>query len=147
MISSAKRLRIPVQLRAVIVGGAAVLACSSTSSTVPSKHGGPLSEAGPSRDGGHDSGRDASPYYPKLDGGPCTIKVPAGKVCETTCYNVEKNPIEAYACQVYCSPPEGGFGSCSCNGGVALEGGVGFCPGGLDCEVELFPGAGTRVLC
>ena len=142
MISRSKRLRIPGQLRAVIVGGAAVLACSSTSSTLPSNDGGPLSEAGPSREGG----RDAS-LYPSLDGGPCKIAVPAGKTCETTCYNVTKNPIEAYACQVYCSPPVGGSGSCSCNGGVALEGGAGFCPGGLNCDLEAFPGAGTRVLC
>jgi hypothetical protein len=138
MISRTKRLRVPAQLRAVMMGGVAAFACSSTPSTAPLRDGGSLSDGGPSSDGA----RDAS-----FDGGPCKIKVPAGTVCETTCYNIGTNPISPYPCQVYCSPPDGGPGSCSCNGGFEPEGGAETCPGLLNCELDAYPDGGTQVLC
>ncbi len=144
-------LRIPAQLRAVLLGGFATLACSSAPSTPP-MDGGLLSD-GSSRDGRSDAsrppadgGRDAR--VTSLDGGPCKIKVPPGNVCETTCYNISTDPPSPYACQVYCTPPDGGgTGHCSCNGGGEPEGGIGICPGGLDCDLEAFADGGEQVLC
>jgi len=130
MTSHTKRLHIPAQLRAVVLGSVAAFACSST--TTPSD-GGLLSE----------SGRDAS-----FDGGPCKIEVPAGRVCETTCYNISKDPISPYACQVYCAPPDdAGPGGCTCNGGIVPDGGSGSCPGSLECALNATSDGGTRVFC
>jgi hypothetical protein len=81
-----------------------------------------------------------------FDGGPCTITVPKGKVCETTCYNIRENPVEPYACQVYCTPPDGGPGDCSCNGGMPPPM-TGLCPGGADCELMGYADGRTEVLC
>jgi hypothetical protein len=98
-------------------------------------------------DGGSSDAVSTPDALATLDGGPCKIKVPTGTVCETTCYNIETNPVSPYACQVYCSPPDqSGPGSCSCNGGFEPEGGIGGCPGLLDCELSAIDG-GTRVLC
>jgi hypothetical protein len=138
MSSRTKRLRIPANLRVVVIGSVA-FACSSTPSTGPSKDGGFLSDA---TDATHppDGPRDAS-----FDGGPCTIDAPAGNVCETTCYNVRANPIAPYACQVYCAPPnEGGPGNCSCGGGAPAV--AGECPGGNNCQLTATDG-GAEVFC
>jgi hypothetical protein len=139
MNSGSKRLRIPAQIRAVMIGSVAVFACSSTSSTAPRDDGGTLAETSTKSD----AGRDAS-----FDGGPCKITVPTGRVCETTCYSIYTDPISPYACQVTCAPPEkDGPGTCTCNGGGEPEGGSGFCPGGLNCELEAYADGGTQVLC
>jgi hypothetical protein len=142
--SRTKSLRIPARLRAAVIGGVAAVACSSAP-TVPPEDGGP-----PSSDGSSFSDRFSAPDGPRyapFDGGPCTIEVPAGDVCKTTCYNISTETPSPYICQVYCAPPDdAGPGSCSCNGGVALEGGTGFCPDGLNCELEATDD-GPLVLC
>lgn len=138
-----RRLRIPARLRAAVIGGVAAVACSSTPSA-PSDDGGPLTDGGSFSD--RHTGPDG-PRYAPFDGGPCTIEVPAGDLCKTTCYNITTDPPSPYICQVYCAPPDdGGQGSCSCNGGVALEGGAGFCPDGLNCDLEATD-VGPLVLC
>src|SRR5580658_9912356 len=99
MVTPTERLRIPMRLRAVMMGGVATLACASTPATTPPKDGGPFSEAA-----------SADPDAP-FDGGRCTIEIPPGTICETTCYNIRADPIAPFACQVYCTPPdEGGPG-------------------------------------
>jgi hypothetical protein len=110
-----------------MIGGIAALACSSASPTTAPKI---------------DGGRDSS----LVEGGTCTIQVPPGTICETTCYNISTTPISPYACQVYCSPPDAaGPGNCSCNGGFEPEGGL--CPGDLECGLAQIADAGTQVLC
>jgi hypothetical protein len=134
-------LRIPTQLRAVLFGSVAALACSG-STTEPSVDGG---QADGSR---LDSGRDAvtADAMATFDGGPCTIAVPKGNVCETTCYDVGEDPVAPYACQVYCAPPDGGPGNCTCNGGKPPQT-DGLCSGGLNCELMGYADGGTEVLC
>jgi hypothetical protein len=153
-----KRLRIPAQLRAVLVGSAATFACSTSPSTNPQGDSGPLADTSAPSDGGRDelsppadSGQDviADVSVASFDGGPCKIKVPAGKVCETTCVNARAATPMPYACQIYCSrPTSGGPGACSCGDGGAVPM-TGVCPGGLeqDCELTALPDGGTEVLC
>jgi hypothetical protein len=88
MPNGKERLRLPVRLHAVLVGAVTALSCSSNTS---------------------------SPTLPAFDGGPCTIKVPAGEACVTTCYEVDVMPVEPYACQIACAKPEAGQAAGACS--------------------------------
>jgi len=142
---SSKRLRLPSRLRVVVLGGFGTLACSSSVSTPPPVDGG-KTESSTASDGSHADGSKIPDASSPVDGGPCKLTVPAGKVCETLCHDISTSPPTPYACQIYCAPPdEAGPGRCTCNGGFYPE--MGLCPGAQDCELQVVADGGTEVNC
>jgi hypothetical protein len=118
MLERRARLNLPAQLRVVVLGGATALACSNSSSLTP------------------------------FDGGPCTIHVPEGKVCETACYYAQGSvgigpvtcPPMTFACQLYCDVPEGGATT-----GACFEADGAF--NGCGCTLTVLSNGDTQVLC
>jgi hypothetical protein len=104
-----------------MLSGAAAVACGST---------GPTPGGDASADALADSGR--------VEGGACSIKPPAGRVCVTVCYEQATPKNIEEPCEVYCDLPDAGSQAGTCYSATGTE---------YDCNREVFPDGGAQVLC